>query len=54
MSNMTEFEYTQGLADGHWYYAPVGNTDIDKWVGPFMTKTCAIEHSTKGTFHVID
>lgn len=42
---------TTQFADGRWYYA---TKDGLTWEGPFMTKTCALQHAKDGTFRVID
>jgi hypothetical protein len=51
-----EFVYTQGLGDRYWYYSriEIDAPTMEQWIGPFMTKTCAIQHSKDGTFRVID
>lgn len=49
------FVYTQGVVDGNWYYKATWPKPphMTPWIGPFMTKTCAIQHSKDGTFRVI-
>lgn len=46
-----DIEVTQ-FKDGHWYYRT--REEPEETVGPFMTKTCALQHAKDGTFRVID
>jgi len=50
---ITQFDYFQGDSDRHWYYVLRGTSALEA-KGPFMTKTCAIQHSKDGTYRVID
>lgn len=54
-TELPDSNFTQGLHDGHWYYTRrLPPESVNDWIGPFMTKACAIQHSKDGTFRVID
>jgi hypothetical protein len=41
-----EYIYTQGATDKYWYYTRAELADnIDAWIGPFLSRKSAIEHS---------
>jgi hypothetical protein len=45
-NGLPDEHFTQGLHDRHWYYTEkLPAESLNDWIGPFMTKTQAIQHS---------